>query len=117
MSMLDKAGKFLSSLSPKEQADQPASIEHDSFTGSRFIVIGLAVLGLLWAPKFGLGADLIQLCFWLVVVYIVCNTITRTAQILVNGKLAQDFQKLAYQDGKLDEVEAKSLSDRHAAVK
>lgn len=115
MSFLSRVGTALSSLSSKD--DGPAKIEHDSYTGSRFVVVALAVLGLLWAPKFGIGQDIIRYGFWLVIAYIASNTITRTIQIWVNAQIMRDFQQLAYRDGKLDDSEAKSMSDRHAAIK
>ena len=116
MSFFSRVGAAIQSLGSKDQP-APATIDHDSFTGSRFVLIAGAILALLWAPRFGIGADLIQLAFWLVIAYIASNTITRSIQIWVNGQIARDFQRLAYQDGKLDEIEARSLSDRHQAVK
>ena len=117
MSLFSKLGTALASLGKQEDKDGPEQIGHDSFTGSRFIVIALAILGLLWAPKFGIGSDLIMYGFWLVIAYIVSNTVTRTVQILVNGRLAQDFQAFAFKDGKLDENETKVISGRQQAIK
>lgn len=109
MSFLARVGSALSSLSsPDTKAPQ---VGHESFTGSRFVVMALAVLGLLWAPKFGIGSDLIGYGFWLVLAYLASNTITRSIQILVNGRILQAAQELAYRDGTLTETERQHLKD------
>ena len=119
MSILSKLRNSVADFVKPEETDaEPtaAQVPHESFIGSHFVVVAAAIIGLLWAPKLGFATELIQYCFWLVIAYIISDTITRTVQIVVNGRLAQDFQAFAYKDGKLDENETKVISGRHQSV-
>lgn len=116
MSFLSSLGDALSALGKRASA-APAAVEHSSFTGSRFFVLVLGLLALYWAPKGGVGGELVRYGFWLIIAYIASNTVTKWQQIRENGETNRQWQALVYQDGKLDETESKSVSDRLLAQK
>lgn len=115
MSILNAAKAFFSNL--KSEAPKADGIEHSSYTGSRFVLLLVLLAGVLYVTKGVLTESTLWLCFWGYVTYTASNTVTRAVQMWVNGRILLKAQELAYADGKLDEVEAKSLSDRHASVK
>jgi hypothetical protein len=84
-------------------------LTHDSWTGARFGIVLLFAGLLLWQNKGALAHDAVMLLFWLAIAYITSNTITRSIQLVMNGKLLRDRQALAWQDGVLTPLEASSL--------
>jgi hypothetical protein len=86
--------------------DGTNTLEHRSFTGSRFILlIGFGCL-ILWATKGVLTQDTMHLLFWGLVTYTAANTLTRLLQFYANMRIRMRAMELAWKDGKLDNNEA-----------
>lgn len=98
-------GDAISALFSKKKEQATDLLEHPGLTGSRFLVIaGFAGL-LLWVTKGVLTEANIRMLFWGVLVYVGCNTITRSIQLICNTTLRKTTLRLAYADGTLDPAE------------
>lgn len=95
MSIISKLGDAFTAITKTDIKDKVEQIEHDSFTGSRFVALILAMLGLYWVCRTGVASELISYGFWLVIAYMVCNTITRSVQMIVNASIHRDHIRYA----------------------
>ncbi len=99
-------GNAISALFAKENKEK-LEVEHGKFNSTRLIlVIGFACFVLsAWVFK-GLVTDAnIQRVWWLVIVYIIGNSVTKSVAMIVNGWIKNTQAKAFSKDGKLDDNE------------
>lgn len=96
-------------LADDKPVDPVSPVGHAGLTSTRlWVLVALAAL-VLWVTKGVLTEENLKLLFWASLAYIGANTITRTVQIYVNGKIQIEKVRLAWADGKLDPDEVKAL--------
>jgi len=90
-------------------SDKKEEVGHASWTGSRLWMLVAFVALVLIVTKGVLTEHNMKLLFWAFAVYTVTNTVTRTAQIIMNGIIVRERQALAWKDGALSAEEERSL--------
>ncbi len=91
-------------------------ITHNSFWSVRTIIVVAFLAYLLYLNHLLLTPDNIVLAFKLVVVFLLCNTLTKLGTIAANGWIKATEIREFSRDNHLDESEAGLLSDAPAVV-
>lgn len=100
---------FTTAVAELFRSEKKEGVDHSSWTGSRLWMLVAFVALVLIITKGVLTEDNMKLLFWAFVVYTGTNTITRGLQIVMNGLIVKERQRLAWKDGKLDDAEAAAL--------
>lgn len=90
-------------------SDKKDEVGHSSWTGSRLWMLVAFVALVLIVTKGVLTEHNMSLLFWSFAIYTIANTVTRAAQIVMNGIIVRERQALAWKDGKLSAEEERSL--------
>jgi hypothetical protein len=85
-----------------------SSLTHDGLTSTRLWVTAGFIIALIWARTL-LSEKNVELIFWLAVVYIVCNSLTKAITLVGNAAIKVQMIKAATLDGKLDQDEIKAI--------
>lgn len=99
-----------------ESADKVETVEKSWLASSRFLIL-IAFGLLIYFAKSVFTFELFVLMASVVGLYLVCNTATRIVEIIVEGRLRSERQRLAWTDGVLTaaEVEVIKSADEIAA--
>jgi hypothetical protein len=98
-------------FSPAAESDKPEQVAHPSLTSVPMIVLVLFVAGLIWLGRGVLTEENIKLAFWLALASVVCHTATHIVQLLVNGAILRERQKMILGDNKATPEELALLKD------
>lgn len=110
--------KAISALFDKNETEK-LEVEHGKFSSTRLMIV-VAFAGLLlstWVVK-GLVTDAnIQRLTWVVIVYIIGNSVTKSVQMVVNGWIKNTQARAFLKDGTLSDNERDVLLQTETKTK
>lgn len=104
MSLSDLVITFLKSDDKPKQ-----EIQSSPFTSTRLWLTIAVIAGMIWLSGGILTPHNMMLAAIVVIAYILGNSITKAAQIWVNGNIRMKMMELAWKDGKLTKEESEAI--------
>jgi hypothetical protein len=99
-------GTIVQGLLGKKDEQTTATLDHPSFTSSRLLVVLAFVAIILYSTKGVLTEANIRIISQVVMVLVVCNSLTRLGYYSANAFIKGRAMRLAWQDKTLTEAEA-----------
>jgi ABC-type Fe3+-siderophore transport system permease subunit len=77
----------ITAFTKKPKASITDEIGHSDMTSTRLWAVVILIALVLWFSKGVLTPDTLALCFYAVIAYLVCNTLTKLLQLYANMKI------------------------------